>query len=87
MYETNTKSINQKIQWEFSMMTPGDKRWISNWSKLKRSSMKPPKKKPAISIDMDIPLVYNRKPTMDDWRKLMTVQKEQVLGKVQLPRV
>ena len=48
---------------------------------------KPPKKKPAISIDMDIPLVYNRKPTMDDWRKLMTVQKEQVLGKVQLPRV
>ena len=45
------------------------------------------KKKAAISIGMDIPLVYNRKPTMDDWRKLMTVQKEQVLGKVQLPRV
>ena len=47
MYETNTKSISQKIQCEFSMMTKGDKRWISNWSKLKRSSMKPPKKKPA----------------------------------------
>jgi hypothetical protein len=29
------------------MMTEGDKRWISNWSKLKKSSMKPPKKKPA----------------------------------------
>ena len=33
------------------MMTPGDKRWISNWSKLKRSSMKPTKttaaKRPA----------------------------------------
>jgi hypothetical protein len=28
-------------------MTEGDKRWISNWSKLKKSSMKPPKKKPA----------------------------------------
>ena len=29
------------------MMTEGDKRWISNWSKLKRSSMNPTKTKPA----------------------------------------
>ena len=47
MYETNIKGVNQKIQWKFSIMTSGDKRWISNWTKLKRSSMKPPKKKPA----------------------------------------
>ena len=31
MYETNTKSVNQKIQWEFCMMTKGDKKWIKNW--------------------------------------------------------
>ena len=46
MYETNTKSINQKIQWEFCMMTKGDKRWIKNW-KPTGGNMKPIKKKPA----------------------------------------
>tara|TARA_R100001244_G_scaffold67051_2_gene55000 strand:+ start:257 stop:751 length:495 start_codon:yes stop_codon:yes gene_type:complete len=40
---------------------------------------KPPKKKPAISLDMDGPMVYNRKPTMQDWRGLMTKQKQEVL--------
>ena len=40
---------------------------------------KPPKKKPAISLDMDGPIVYNRKPTMEDWRGLMTKQKQDVL--------
>ncbi len=49
MYETNTKSVNQKIQWEFSMMTKGDKKWISNW-KPKGANMKPIKKKPAKKI-------------------------------------
>ena len=46
MYETNIKGVNQKIQWEFSMMTPGDKRWIKNW-KPTGGNMKPAKKKPA----------------------------------------
>ena len=46
MYETNTKSVNQKIQWEFSMMTPGDKRWIKNW-KPKGVNMNPTKKRQA----------------------------------------
>ena len=46
MYETNTKSVNQKIQWELSMMTPGDKRWIKNW-KPKGANMNPTKTKPA----------------------------------------
>ena len=46
MYETNIKGVNQKIQWEFSMMTPGDKRWIKNW-KPKGANMNPTKTKPA----------------------------------------
>ena len=45
---------------------------------------KPPKKKPAISIDFGLPLVYNPKPTMQDWRNLMVTQKKEVLnGKMQ----
>ena len=49
MYETNTKSISQKIQCEFSMMTKGDKRWINNW-KPTGVNMKPIKKKPAKKV-------------------------------------
>ena len=49
MYETNTKSVSQKIQCEFSMMTPGDKRWINNW-KPTGDNMKPIKKKPAKKV-------------------------------------
>ena len=44
MYETNTKSVNQKIQCEFSMMTPGDKRWRNNWKRT-GDHIKPIKKK------------------------------------------
>ncbi len=40
---------------------------------------KPPKKKPAISIDFGLSLVYNPKPTMKQWRKEMTIQKRGVL--------
>ena len=40
---------------------------------------KPPKKKPAISLDMDGPIVYNRKQTVGDWRELMAKQKREVL--------
>ena len=40
---------------------------------------KPPKKKPAISLDMDGPIVYNRKQTTGDWRELMAKQKQEVL--------
>tara|TARA_R110000765_G_scaffold77777_1_gene152895 strand:+ start:761 stop:1258 length:498 start_codon:yes stop_codon:yes gene_type:complete len=40
---------------------------------------KPPKKKPAISLDMNGPIVYNKKPTVEDWRGLMTKQKQDVL--------
>ena len=40
---------------------------------------KPPKKKPAISLDMDGPIVYNRKQTIEDWRELMAEQKQGVL--------
>ena len=46
MYETNIKGVNQKIQWEFIIMTPGDKRWIENW-KPKGVNMNPTKKRPA----------------------------------------
>ena len=46
MYETNIKGVNQKIQWEFIIMTPGDKRWIENW-KPKGANVNPTKKKPA----------------------------------------
>ena len=53
MYETNTKSVNQKIQWEFCMMTKGDKRWIKNW-KPKGVNMKPTKTKPAKRNDNPI---------------------------------
>ena len=40
---------------------------------------KPPKKNPAISLDMEGPIVYNRKQTTGDWRELMAKQKQEVL--------
>ena len=45
---------------------------------------KPPKKKVSVSIDFESCIVYNPKPTMQDWRNLMVEQKIGVLnGKMQ----
>lgn len=45
---------------------------------------KPPKKKVSVSIDFGSCIVYNPKPTMQDWRNLMVEQKIGVLnGKMQ----
>tara|TARA_R110002020_G_scaffold454055_1_gene669318 strand:- start:56 stop:547 length:492 start_codon:yes stop_codon:yes gene_type:complete len=40
---------------------------------------KPPKKKPPSLVDFDLSLVYNPKPTMQDWRNSMAKQKIEVL--------
>ena len=45
---------------------------------------KPPKKKVSVSVDFGLCIVYNPKPTMQDWRNLMVEQKIGVLnGKMQ----
>ena len=40
---------------------------------------KPPKKKPPSLVDFELSLVYNPKPTMQDWRNSMAKQKIEVL--------
>jgi hypothetical protein len=48
---------------------------------------KPPKKKPAISIDISGNISYNVKPTLEDWNNLMVKQKQELMDEVHRERL